>query len=103
MVGPDIELDRPVVGTDRFSVDECVRLLWVNRYLQLTGFKVLRKSGPAEQNEAAKYAIDSSEHSMPHWIHLPHRTVNFNQQLDPTGKAVTATLAKLTDKFKNAR
>ena len=48
MVGSDIELDRPVVGTDRFSVDECVRLLWVNCYLQFTGVKVLCKSGHAE-------------------------------------------------------
>jgi len=47
-VGSNVKLDFPVAGTDRFAVNECVRLLGMNRYLQFPGLKVLCEGGYAK-------------------------------------------------------
>src|SRR5262245_9057561 len=71
MVGSNVELDRPVSGPYRLTVNECVRLLGLNRYLESPRFGILCQRSEAKHEDSCKDAGNSSERSLFHGIGPP--------------------------------
>src|SRR5215510_9414672 len=98
MVGSNVELDGSVSRPYRLTVNECVCLLGLNRYLESPRLRILCKHRDAKHEDSCKDAGNGSQRSLSHGIRPPARQWStIINGPNPIANGLTATLTKITD------
>src|SRR5262249_17669582 len=83
-------------GPYRLTVNECVSLLGLNRYLESPRLRILCKRSEAKHQDSCEDAGNSFERSLPHGIRPPVWQRSAINGANHIANGLTATLTKIT-------